>query len=535
MNAMTFKIHFAYSSMIAARVATPKCLAVLTTDNWDDFTFKTMFSLSVFDENGNYVECGTVKIGFKGQSIGRTSEKLILPKEELPEEFFSLGQDVEYYKNINNKLSKEFAESLLAALRDVVFDKALLSNIESEEVFKTSLTRDLRVSMIEGQFRRVLEGGAPLTDFKFSYRDPGSEKTAKIDLFFNVTNDSKPSSNIHVLIGRNGVGKTTLLNNMIHALVKRGEEDAGPGNFYARSNFIETQMPDDFFSAIVSVSFSAFDPFRPMRDRPNRNDGLAYFYVGMKKVPDSEGEPVILKSHADLCQDFLSSLGSCFSVSAKKTRWVTAIERLASDDNFSDMNLPSLADPENSNDFTRKARNLFERMSSGHAIVLLTMTRLVETVDEKTLILMDEPESHLHPPLLSAFTRALSELLSNRNGVAIVATHSPVVVQEVPRTCVWTMERSRAEGSCERPELETFGENVGVLTREIFGLEVTRSGFHDLLRQRVEQGLSYEEVLSEYNGNLGFEALAQLRAMVAAHSIDANKNFTKNANDGDAS
>ena len=155
------------------------------------------------------------------------------------------------------------------------------------------------------------------------------------------------------------------------------------------------------------------------------------------------------------------------------------------------MELPLLAELGDRHAVQKAARNRFERMSSGHAIVLLTMTRLVETVDEKTLVLMDEPESHLHPPLLSAFTRALSDLLNNRNGVAIIATHSPVVVQEVPRSCVWTMERSRAEGATNRPELETFGENVGVLTREIFGLEVTRSGFHHLLKLAAEQGKGY--------------------------------------------
>src|SRR5581483_11473983 len=104
-----------------------------------------------------------------------------------------------------------------------------------------------------------------------------------------------------------------------------------------------------------------------------------------------------------------------------------------------------------------------------------------ESVEERTLVLLDEPEAHLHPPLLSAFVRALSALLTNRNGVAIIATHSPVVVQEVPKNCVWKMRRSGAWVSMERPEAETFGENVGVLTREIFGLEVTKSGFHRML------------------------------------------------------
>jgi len=66
------------------------------------------------------------------------------------------------------------------------------------------------------------------------------------------------------------------------------------------------------------------------------------------------------------------------------------------------------------------------KLSSGHAIVLLTITRLVE-LDERSLVLIDEPEVHLHPPLLSAFVRALSDLLIELNGVAIVATHSPVM------------------------------------------------------------------------------------------------------------
>ena len=515
---MSRPIRIVYSSSAAAKIASRKCLAVLDTDNWDDYSFKTMFSLTVFDEEGKRVECGSVKIGFKGQTEGRTTEELTLPLDGLPEHYFSLGQDVEYYKAIRNELSVTFGEELLAAMRDVVHDASILRQAESEEVFQTSLSRSMRISVVYEQFKRVLDGGVPLTDFKFAYRDQGTKKTAKVELTFNVSPDSKPPTNIHVLIGRNGVGKTTLLNNMIRAIVQKGTDEAGPGKFFVRGQSGEGELPDDFFSAVVSVSFSAFDPFKPLKDRPNRNEGVAYFYVGMKKTVASVAEAVSLKSHTNLCRDFLDSLGSCFSVDAKKARWLAAIKRLESDDNFADMGLKRLADVEEDADVRARARSLFERMSSGHAIVLLTMTRLVDTVDEKTLVLMDEPESHLHPPLLSAFTRALAELLSNRNGVAIVATHSPVVVQEVPRSCVWTMERSKAEGTTAKPALETFGENVGVLTSEIFGLEVTRSGFHHMLLQAVQRGKSFEEIVEEYNGRLGFEAQALLRAMVVAHA-----------------
>ncbi|HDR1506241.1 TPA: ATP-binding protein, partial [Pasteurella multocida] len=120
-------------------------------------------------------------------------------------------------------------------------------------------------------------------------------------------------------------------------------------------------------------------------------------------------------------------------------------------------------------------------MSSGHAFVLLTITQLVAKVEEKTLVLLDEPESHLHPPLLSAFIRTLSELLDNRNAIAIVATHSPVVLQEIPKSCIWKIVRTGIETKAYRLVTETFGENIGILTREVFGLEVEKSGFHKLL------------------------------------------------------
>jgi predicted ATP-dependent endonuclease of OLD family len=156
----------------------------------------------------------------------------------------------------------------------------------------------------------------------------------------------------------------------------------------------------------------------------------------------------------------------------------------------------------------------FDRLSSGHKIVLLTVTRLVEAVEEQTLVLVDEIEAHLHPPLLSSFVRALSSLLLDRNGVAIVATHSPVVLQEVPKLCAWVLSRSGSVTKAERPSIETFGENVGILTREVFQLELSQSGFHQLLADVAKEHGSYEAALSfGLKEQLGAEGRAVLRAI----------------------
>jgi hypothetical protein len=63
--------------------------------------------------------------------------------------------------------------------------------------------------------------------------------------------------------------------------------------------------------------------------------------------------------------------------------------------------------------------------------------------------------------------------------------------------------------------LETFGENVGILTREVFGLEVVRTGFHRLVSEAAE-GRTYEQILEYFVGRLGAEArgLARLLKLI---------------------
>lgn len=488
----------------------------LTSGDWDDYSFKTSFTLTVVLE-GERLEIGTLKIGYKDQPHGWTREVMPDAFAQLPEGWFSLGQDVEYYKNLKEMLPDDLRQELLRALRDVVVDDGLHAAVESERVFKDSLMRGVSQSVINGQFRRVLIGEAQLSDFKFSFKQEADERHAAVSLQFEVAAASHPPTNIHVLIGRNGVGKTTLLNNMVGALVAHSPPTNPPCTFTDRGYF-ESKLQKDYFSSVISVSFSAFDPFVPPKDRQDRTEGPAYCYIGMKTVRAGvANQPTPPKTDADLVAEFVQSFRLCMSQPEKKARFFKAVSRLESDSNFEEMEWAKLAELDE-DEAVAKATSKAGRMSSGHSIVLLTMTKLVEMVEEKTLVLLDEPESHLHPPLLSAFTRALSELLFSRNGVAIVATHSPVVLQEVPKSCVWKMTRSRLEARSDRPNRETFGENVGVLTREVFGLEVSKSGFHEMLEFAVNAGGTFDSISAGFGGQLGDEAQAILLSLLRGKS-----------------
>ena len=206
----------------------------------------------------------------------------------------------------------------------------------------------------------------------------------------------------------------------------------------------------------------------------------------------------------------------------KNRIWNEIIDILSSDMTFAELNIKEwvkrgkdiISEEKYRADFNISIINQYKQLSSGHKVILLTLTKLVELVEEKTLVILDEPEEHLHPPLVSAFIRALSRLLIYRNGVGMIATHSPVIVQEIPQKCVWMIRRINSEFIAERPSIQTFGENLGELTEEIFGFEVLNSGFHRMLQDESNKTDDYEEALDNFDNELGKEAQSLLKAYI---------------------
>ncbi|WP_082621588.1 AAA family ATPase [Bordetella sp. N] len=482
----------------------------LKIDNWNDFSFVTMFEVYVYDENGRGHSLPNIKIGFVGQTTA-TSTFSTLDKgfAELSSNYFSVATDVDFYRKLWKDFSPDWRDTFLVKLRDVVKTPSILDFAKDEEVFKVSHLRSVSINAIRTQFKRVLAGDSPPTDFNFHFFLPSSPTFAGFDLGFNVEAGSLPSTNIHALIGRNGVGKTTILKHMVKAISGHSENGA---EFYQKQFFADSRkrLGKDFFANLVSIAFSAFDPFDLPAANENPSDGTPYSYIGLTDYSGDDG--AILKSRAQLHEEFVESLKFCLSELPRRQRWADTISVLQSDSNFAEMQLLDLLHYD-LDTISEPAGHRIAKMSSGHAIAILMVTQLVAKVEEKTLVLIDEPESHLHPPLLSALVRSLSQLLYKQNGVAIIATHSPVVLQEIPKSCVWKLYRERTSSEKFRPEVETFGENVGALTRDVFRLEVEKSGFHTLLREAVASGETYDEILSRFQGNLGFEARGILRAM----------------------
>src|ERR1051325_4519712 len=354
---------------------------VLLIDNWDDwFEFSTMYVLFVFDHAGERHDCGQVKIG--QFAMGKNQRRPAIPAEfdVLTDDFFSLGQDESYYVALSG-LDAELRDDVLHALRDMVADLELCDKAKAERVTSRSLLRSVAPSSVRGQYRRILDGGARLTSYKFSYQAPeqGRAKGAPPRLDFSVVPDSQPPTNIHVLIGRNGVGKTYLLSRMTRALVEEGANVERMGQF-----IFESADPGDLFANLVSITFSAFDPFRALPERRDRRKGIKYSYIGIKRASKQREGVGIPKSIGTLAKEFAASMKVC-TRGARVERWRRALQTLETDPLFKAAEIAALADEQERLGARSSATALFRGLSSGHKIVLLTITRLVETVEERTL------------------------------------------------------------------------------------------------------------------------------------------------------
>ncbi|MFE1308010.1 AAA family ATPase [Streptomyces sp. NPDC058755] len=481
--------------------------AYLLPDQWDDFGFQTLFELRLrLTQGGRLINVGRLRIAHPGMQsdelpdILATREQLDDEFERLPQGYFSLGVDDSYYENLN-ELPHATRHNILRGLNDLAFNTHLWRQVRDAPVLQKSVMRGIENREAEiDRLAKIAYGRARTVQYEWTAETKPIGASNSIELRFNVDPHSDPPSNVYALIGRNGAGKTRIL----HQLASK----------VSRSAAIASDMNDDVVAPmnVVAVSFSAFDTFFASDARTSTL--LPFKYVGLRA---SGKQGAFLKTDSEQEREFLESFEVCM-IGARRQLWLRAMQTL----NYAGSGflegredlLLRVSEEEPTNEVIVDAMELLEELSSGHRMVYQTMTHLVASVTERTLVLIDEPETHLHPPLLSALIKSISDLLRDRNGMALLATHSPVVLQEIPRKCTFMLRRHGRRVRADHPEIETWGENVGDLTRAVFHLEVTETGYYRRLAEMVESGVSYEEIVDQFN-SIGTEARALLRAMIA--------------------
>lgn len=190
----------------------------LVRDNWNDwFVWRTMRTLVYVDGRGQRTAIGSVKIGRAGMTEESAVTELPFRFERLGDQYFSLGQSENYYETLAD-LPERVHDEVLECLRDCAYNAGILNQFINEAVMGRSLLRDIAPATVASRYRRLAHCESVLTPYSFRYR-MGGQLDHPPEIAFEVQPLSMPPTNIHVLIGRNGVGKTHCFNMLAKAVL----------------------------------------------------------------------------------------------------------------------------------------------------------------------------------------------------------------------------------------------------------------------------------------------------------------------------
>lgn len=471
---------------------------VLRGDNWNDYGSYVRFNLIWFSAKGHRSDIGITKI-LQGSDVEKT-DWLVSARTALPDRFttdigspfISLGQSEAYYAALHEAFGHK-APIVLTALRDIAVMPGLAGRFETSTVFRNAMMRE-NVAKRSRRFGSAWSlGESPIEKPSFSYVCQLSDDEQPFQTEFDFrTGDTLPGRVIGI-IGRNAVGKTRFLAQLSADLAQSRRVSAETVD-EGRRRFPGEQP---LFTRILAVSYSAFDRFR----RPTAHDESSYVYCGIR---DERGN----LSQTGLQRTFRANKVRVRDLD-RRDEWTRYIAKILGE--TSELNE---ADLEAEIDSSLEESSLLLKLSSGQAILCHFVTGLLAWLQPESLVLFDEPETHLHPNAVANLFVVLSEILHDHKSYAIVATHSPVVIQEIPSKRVIMFTRDEGVTYADPLHFESFGESVAELTEHVFQTQEADSLYRQTL-DRVAKSMSLEEALDLFTNPLSMNAKSYLLARYA--------------------
>lgn len=532
---------------------------LIEENDWNDYGFYVTYHLHatplITSKKTEYL--GYIKIMRKGQSAAESYllEKVLGGYKEfngLPDNFVSLTQSTEVFDGLNALLTgeqkKEFVRQMHLILSD--HDDVYYSLVEGEPALTNGLLRDSSMSSYS------LEKGREIMLAGETHYDLRREKmtvrlnhvSGRIDLQFSCLPDiqtTKIPNGVMTFIGKNGSGKSTLIYQLAKIMY------AYPDKRFWLKEDIGSIAPNDIgISKLFLISYSPFDNFvlpgiggedyRLILKELETGKGRLVFcgirdvktefekllreanektYNNLyKQMRVGETNPKSVKQLAEECNKALTNI---YNNRERKEVWKEICD-WASDmhtDISEKMAMMLNAQEED-------VRSEFLNMSTGFKYYLHALSHVVAYIEKDSMLLFDEPENHIHPPMLSFMMLALRKVISRYNSIMMVATHSPVIVQESFADSVYVVRKMEGQTTVTHPLMETYGANVGEITSEVFDLTTDVTSYYDAYNTLYEvwsenEGWkSVDDMLKSFEGHMKGRISNQMLSYIISKYYD---------------
>ena len=312
----------------------------------------------------------------------------------------------------------------------------------------------------------------------FTFHAGDGRDQVDIPLSFSANPDLP--GRINAITGPDGAGKSRII-----ADISRAARQT-PDMRHAR---IDPQ--DTTFGNVVTISYTAMDHF-DHRDTPPD-----YLNYGLIAKPPAG--PPRLRDQKDLLDTLVDTIASA-----------TPDQAQAIDHHLNPLrNDTSIRLTGSRLTFTTQqdTQEQLKHLAPAHLIVITITVNLSLHLATGGLVLIDQPEAHLHPHLLAALMSTISQTIRERDAYAVVATNSPVVLQEIPAKQVHVMTQYGNTTRVQPPPIQTYGESIGLITSHVLNLDSNQSQYTETLKSLSER-MSLEDIEQLFSHGLSSQARA---------------------------
>jgi len=515
----------------------PYTIAIVPLSNdWNDFGFRTAVQIFVQGNPNAEMHNFAAMLGFISGGRDDQPTGIALVEKQLEEKppvavpgdlpvFFTMLRDIGQYREIVRLLTPEGAAQVLTAINDIVFANERrptldwLPTAENSKLFTYSFMRTSEAHFAHRNAASVLNGlefetfgeisNALCVHFQLGGRpNPHS-------LTFEFDSNAKLPKRISIIIGQNGMGKSQALTRMARAAI-----------YDDRNVFFDK---DTGGRARINRLF-VFVPTNDMKDSyPNdrrKRSNIHYSRVSLSRPPQRSSTPGLSDTIVQLARSSEHILG--------ETRWNIFLNALEALNGWRQLalldkteatvplhlvkrrgeqeSLDVFGSIDLQRDPVRYISGKAFPLSSGEISYLRFVAQTSLMIENGSLLLFDEPETHLHPYFISQFVSVLNSLLQKTNSLAIIATHSVYFVREVFEDQVVVLRNGPDNEIRTEPlRLKTFGADIGAISYFVFGQDEPSDLAVDVGQKVLGENKQWHEILEAYKHELSPDLLGLIR------------------------
>lgn len=511
--------------------------------SWNDFGFKIRCEFKVCISEEHRPMEGSMLIGFmapdnienkeeellfyeKKETLWeylKKADKEVVYSEDLPP-FFTLLPDMQSYRDLYDGFGREGAELFLRTVNDLSqfkdTDEKWVKKAIDTEVFKLGFMRNSEPFFAYHNANSIIIGEELKSDVAISnslelkFLLDGFEEPHQLSLKYN--HQSIIPKRIFVLIGKNGVGKSESLKAFCRGALQYKDKGL---------SLVDHDGKRPLINRIIAIATpgetsNTFPPerratqklyYRRLNLTRKGTHNIGDCLVQLARSTDEIGE----NTRTNLFLDSLYQAGldpRNIFVQLKTERTINLWSFLQGGGEQD--SLMRWASIEHNLDPKLKRGDGLYPLSSGQLTFFKFALLSCLFIENGTFVLMDEPETHMHPNMIVDFIGLLDFLLEKTGSQALIATHSAYFVREVSNEQVAVLSISDNRLVTDKPRLPTFGATVDSISQFIFQ-EDTEIRLSEKLYDKVK-GKSFSDLEEQLGNEISLSALMRLKRIMEA-------------------